>query len=74
MNDCFEEAIFATTLKAAAAATAGSSATRRVIVQKAEDGERLAKVERLRREIASGEYDSNAAEISKRLIDDHLAG
>jgi anti-sigma28 factor (negative regulator of flagellin synthesis) len=73
MDDSSKDAIFASSLKAAAAATAGSSASKQVIFQKSEDGERLAKVERLRRQIAAGEYPTNTAEISKRLIDDHLA-
>jgi anti-sigma28 factor (negative regulator of flagellin synthesis) len=74
MDESSREAIFATSLKAAAAAaSAGSAVSGQVVVQKCEDSERLAKVERLRHQIASGEYGLKAAEISKRLIDDHLA-
>lgn len=73
MDESSQEAIFARSLKAAAAATASSSVTRQVILQKSEDSERLAKVERLRQQILSGEYDTHAAELTKRLIDDHLA-
>ncbi len=73
MHESSIEAIFSSTLKAAAAAAAGSSAGGQVVSQMSDDSQRLAKVERLRRQIASGEYDTNAAEVSKRLIDDHLA-
>jgi anti-sigma28 factor (negative regulator of flagellin synthesis) len=73
MDETSQEATFARSLKAAAAATAGSSAGGQVVSREPDDSERLAKVERLRRQIASGEYDTKAAEVSKRLIDDHLA-
>jgi anti-sigma28 factor (negative regulator of flagellin synthesis) len=68
MDESSQEVIFARSLKAAAASV-GSQA----VAPKGEDSQRLAKVERLRRQIASGEYHPDAAELSKRLIDDHLA-
>jgi len=73
MDESSQEAIFARSLKAAAAATAGSSASGQVVVSTSDDSARQAKIERLRRQIASGEYNTNASDVSKRLVDDHLA-